>query len=122
MRLDHTAAGLFPIAPTPFLEVDDAEWERLFAVGDTSPGDGLLACLGTVRPVGERLGDGQAIKVVNQHLASIHLVAAAEVLALTARLGLDAAAVLALVESGAADAASSAGGKTAGGPTPSMLL
>lgn len=61
-----------------------------------------LSHLGTVRVVGEKLGDGQAIKVVNQHLCSIHIVAAAEALALSASLGLDPAAVLPLVESGAA--------------------
>ena len=48
------------------------------------------------------LGDGQAVKVVNQHLCSIHIVAAAEALELAGRLGLDPAAVLALVERGAA--------------------
>lgn len=62
----------------------------------------VLECFGTVREVGERLGDGQAIKVVNQHLCSVHIVAAAEALALADRLGLDPQAVLPLVEQGAA--------------------
>ncbi|MER7013864.1 NAD(P)-dependent oxidoreductase [Saccharopolyspora sp. NPDC000359] len=62
----------------------------------------VLECFGAVREVGERLGDGQAIKVVNQHLCSVHIVAAAEALALADRLGLDPQAVLSMVEQGAA--------------------
>ena len=62
----------------------------------------VLAPLGTVKVVGPSLGDGQAIKVVNQHLCAVHIVAAAEALALAESLGLDAAQVLPLVESGAA--------------------
>jgi 3-hydroxyisobutyrate dehydrogenase len=60
-----------------------------------------LAHLGTVRPVGA-LGKGQSIKVVNQHLCAVHIVAAAEALALAGDLGLDPAEVLPLLESGAA--------------------
>jgi 3-hydroxyisobutyrate dehydrogenase len=77
----------------------------IFASGDpvvideVSP---VLSTLGAVRVVGSRLGDGQSIKVVNQHLASIHIVAAAEALSLAASLGLDEAAVLDLVSPGAA--------------------
>lgn len=58
--------------------------------------------MGTPLHVGGRLGDGQAIKVVNQHLCSVHLVAAAEALNLARGLGLDPAAVLPLIEKGAA--------------------
>ncbi|MBS1906846.1 MAG: NAD(P)-dependent oxidoreductase [Actinobacteria bacterium] len=61
-----------------------------------------LAVLGTAKTVGAQLGDGQAIKVVNQHLCAVHIVAAAEALALAERLGLDPAAVLPLLEAGAA--------------------
>ncbi|HXH34783.1 MAG TPA: NAD-binding protein [Plantibacter sp.] len=61
-----------------------------------------LAALGTVKLVGEAIGDGQAIKVVNQHLCAVHIAAAAEALALASSLGLDPATVLPLVESGAA--------------------
>ncbi|WP_157154992.1 MULTISPECIES: NAD(P)-dependent oxidoreductase [unclassified Diaminobutyricimonas] len=77
----------------------------IFASGDpdliaeVSP---VLSVLGTVRIVGTRLGDGQSIKVVNQHLASVHIVAAAEALSLARSLGLDEAAVLDLVGPGAA--------------------
>ena len=55
-----------------------------------------------VRVTGDKLGDGQGIKVVNQHLCSVHIVAAAEALSLARALGLAPAAVLALVENGAA--------------------
>ncbi|QRX81938.1 NAD(P)-dependent oxidoreductase [Glaciimonas sp. PAMC28666] len=62
----------------------------------------VLRAMGTVRETGERLGDGQSIKVVNQHLCSVHIAAAAEALSLARSLGLDPAAVLGLVEKGAA--------------------
>ncbi|WP_158781680.1 NAD(P)-dependent oxidoreductase [Pantoea sp. BAV 3049] len=62
----------------------------------------VLRAMGTVRVVGSRIGDGQGIKVINQHLCSIHIVAAAEALNLAQALGLDQAAVLSLVEKGAA--------------------
>lgn len=62
----------------------------------------LLRPLGTARIVGTDLGQGQAIKVVNQHLCSVHIVAAAEALALGEALGLDKADVLDLVGGGAA--------------------
>lgn len=62
----------------------------------------VLDAMGSVRVTGKRLGDGQAIKVVNQHLCSVHIVAAAEALSLARSLGLDPAAVLGLVEEGAA--------------------
>jgi 3-hydroxyisobutyrate dehydrogenase-like beta-hydroxyacid dehydrogenase len=77
----------------------------LFASGpaaDIAAARPVLDPLGTVREVGGEVGAGQAIKVVNQHLCSIHIVAAAEALALAAALGLDQRQVLALVEQGAA--------------------
>ena len=58
--------------------------------------------LGTMRVVGGRIGDGQSVKIVNQHLCSIHIVAAAEALSLADSLGLDRASVLELVAGGAA--------------------
>ncbi|KAA5828382.1 NAD(P)-dependent oxidoreductase [Saccharopolyspora hirsuta] len=72
------------------------------ASADISAVRDVLECFGTVREVGEGLGEGQAIKVVNQHLCSVHIVAAAEALALADRLGLDRASVLSMVEQGAA--------------------
>ncbi|MEC5406461.1 NAD(P)-dependent oxidoreductase [Paraburkholderia sp. MPAMCS5] len=62
----------------------------------------VLDAMGSVRVTGASLGDGQAIKVVNQHLCSVHIVAAAEALSLARALGLDPGAVLELVEKGAA--------------------
>lgn len=77
----------------------------IFASGtdaDLAEAAAVLAPLGTVRTVGAELGQGQGIKVVNQHLCSVHIVAAAEALNLGERLGLDPAAVLDLVAGGAA--------------------
>jgi 3-hydroxyisobutyrate dehydrogenase-like beta-hydroxyacid dehydrogenase len=61
----------------------------------------VLRSMGEVRDAGADVGDGQAIKVVNQHLCSVHLVAAAEALSLARSLGLDPARVLDLVQKGA---------------------
>ena len=72
------------------------------AAGDVSDAMPILEAMGTVRLTGKRLGDGQSIKVVNQHLCSIHIVAAAEALSLARSLELDPAAVLELIENGAA--------------------
>ena len=77
----------------------------LFAAGDRADVDAVrpvLDALGTVHEVGPTIGDGQAIKVVNQHLCSVHIVAAAEALNLATTLGLDPGTVLGLVERGAA--------------------
>jgi 3-hydroxyisobutyrate dehydrogenase/putative dehydrogenase len=77
----------------------------IFASGEQTNIDAVrlvLDAMGSVRVTGSRLGDGQAIKVVNQHLCSVHIVAAAEALSLAKSLGLDPAAVLELVEKGAA--------------------
>lgn len=77
----------------------------IFAAGadeDVAAASALLDAMGSVRITGQKLGDGQSIKVVNQHLCSVHLAAAAEALNLARSLGLDQAAVLSLVEKGAA--------------------
>jgi 3-hydroxyisobutyrate dehydrogenase len=77
----------------------------LFASGsaaDIAAARPVLDALGVVREVGDEVGEGQAIKVVNQHLCAVHIVAAAEALALAGALGLDQAQVLSLVEQGAA--------------------
>ena len=72
------------------------------AASDLAAVADVLAPMGAVRTVGAEIGQGQAIKVVNQHLCSVHLVAAAEALALGASLGLEQADVLDLVAGGAA--------------------
>ncbi|MCZ2403788.1 NAD(P)-dependent oxidoreductase [Paenarthrobacter sp. Z7-10] len=56
----------------------------------------------TLTVVGERAGDGQALKTVNQLLCGIHIAAGAEALALADALGLDAARTLEALEAGAA--------------------
>ena len=60
----------------------------------------LLASTLTV--VGDRPGDGQALKTVNQLLCGVHIAAAAEALALADALGLDREKTLAALEAGAA--------------------
>ncbi|PLZ02946.1 nucleotide sugar dehydrogenase [Burkholderia sp. WAC0059] len=77
----------------------------IFAAGeaaDVEAVEPIFGTMGRVRVTGSQLGDGQSIKVVNQHLCSVHIVAAAEALNLARSLGLDPAAVLGLVEKGAA--------------------
>lgn len=76
----------------------------LFASGDPALLEELrplLAPMGTVRDCGPQVGRGQAMKAVNQLLASVHLVAAAEALAFAEALGLDAAEAFEAVSGGA---------------------
>lgn len=42
------------------------------ATDDIATVQAALECFGTVRVVGQALGQGQSIKVVNQHLCSVH--------------------------------------------------
>lgn len=56
----------------------------------------------TLTIVGDRPGDGQAMKTVNQLLCGVHVAAAAEALALADALGLDQQVALSALESGAA--------------------
>ncbi len=72
------------------------------AAEDVEAAKPVLEAMGHVRVTGTQIGEGQSIKVVNQHLCSVHLAAAAEALNLARSLGLDPAAVLSLVEQGAA--------------------
>jgi 3-hydroxyisobutyrate dehydrogenase len=62
----------------------------------------IAVVAGSVEPVGERLGDAQAMKIVNQLLCGIHIAAAAEALALADQLGLDPARALEILGKGAA--------------------
>ncbi|MBR8740762.1 NAD(P)-dependent oxidoreductase [Nocardiopsis sp. MG754419] len=76
----------------------------LFASGDpTAIADcsEVLSTMGTLRDCGAEPGRGQSYKVVNQLLCSVHIVAAAEALALAERLELDPAEVLDAVGGGA---------------------
>lgn len=77
----------------------------IFAAGDAqdiASVSAVLDAMGTCRIVGKNIGDGQSIKVINQHLCSVHIVAAAEALNLANQLGLDPKEVLPLIEKGAA--------------------
>lgn len=60
----------------------------------------MLSVLGTLCPVGERPGDGQSTKMVNQLCSSVHLAAAAEAVALAIRLGLDPAVTVDVLRGG----------------------
>jgi 3-hydroxyisobutyrate dehydrogenase/putative dehydrogenase len=76
----------------------------IFAAGkadDIERARSVLEPMGRVRIVGDRLGQGQSVKVINQHLCAVHLAAAGEALNLAEKLGLDKAAVLDLVKGGA---------------------
>ena len=77
----------------------------IFAAGsanDVAAAAPVLETMGTVQVTGDKLGEGQSIKVVNQHLCSVHIAAAAEALSLARSLGMDPSRVLPLVEKGAA--------------------
>lgn len=95
--IDAPVSGGIPRASTGDL--------LLFAAGataDLAAAEPVLAALGTARIVGAEVGEGQAMKVINQHLCAVHIAAAAEALALAERLGLDPGFVLEVVEPGAA--------------------
>jgi 3-hydroxyisobutyrate dehydrogenase/putative dehydrogenase len=63
----------------------------------------ILDRLGTaITHVSENVGDGQAVKLVNQLLAGVHIAAAAEAIGLAQALGLDERAVWEIVRHGAA--------------------
>ncbi|GAA2542154.1 NAD(P)-dependent oxidoreductase [Microbacterium mitrae] len=57
----------------------------------------------TLSIVGDKPGDGQALKTVNQLLCGVHIAAAAEALALADALGLDREKTLAALTAGAAN-------------------
>ena len=56
----------------------------------------------TLSVIGDKAGDGQAFKTVNQLLCGVHIAAGAEALALAEALGLDPAATLDTLAAGAA--------------------
>lgn len=78
----------------------------VLAGGDKELLEDVRPALGTLGSnivhCGERAGDGQAVKMVNQHLAGIHLAAAGEAIAFAEALGLDSRFVLETVKQGAA--------------------
>ena len=70
------------------------------AVADCRPA--LEAIASAVNVMGDRVGDGQTMKAVNQVLCGIHIQAAGEALALADALGLDPERVLGILGEGAA--------------------
>lgn len=105
-RLEASGAALVD-APLSGGPVRAGEGDLLIVVG-AEP-----AALETARPVleqlastlsivGERPGDGQALKTVNQLLCGVHIAAAAEALALADALGLDRERTLEALTAGAA--------------------
>jgi 3-hydroxyisobutyrate dehydrogenase len=62
----------------------------------------LQALASTLVVVGERAGDGQAMKIVNQLLCGVHIAAAAEALVLARALGIEPEAALEVLGGGAA--------------------
>jgi 3-hydroxyisobutyrate dehydrogenase-like beta-hydroxyacid dehydrogenase/uncharacterized protein YgbK (DUF1537 family) len=61
----------------------------------------LDALASTLTVVGERSGDGQLLKTINQLLAGVHIAAAAEAIALARGVGLDPAVVVSALAEGA---------------------
>ncbi|WP_433875700.1 NAD(P)-dependent oxidoreductase [Sinomonas atrocyanea] len=105
-RLAELGVGLVD-APLSGGPVRAGEGDLLIVVGAT-PADlekarPVLALLAsTLTVVGDKPGDGQALKTVNQLLCGVHIAAAAEALALADALGLDTAKTLEALGAGAA--------------------
>ena len=101
---DGTGIGVLDVPVTGGVSGAQAGTLTLFASGDPArlvelrP---LLETMGTLRDCGPAAGRGQATKAVNQLLASVHLVAAAEALAFAESLGLDPAETFEAVSGGA---------------------
>jgi len=94
-------------APVSGGPVRAGKGELLIVVGapteDLSAAMPVLEQLATrVEVVGERWGDGQLMKAVNQLLAGVHIAAAAEAIALAQAAGLDAESVVRVLSEGAA--------------------
>lgn len=73
---------------------DDAAWTAALPV--------MESLASTLKRMGNKAGDGQAMKTVNQLLCGVHIAAAGEAMALAGELGLDKAAVLETLMAGAA--------------------
>jgi 3-hydroxyisobutyrate dehydrogenase-like beta-hydroxyacid dehydrogenase len=96
--VDAPVTGGVARADTAELTVFAGAAEDAFAVVEPV----LRMMASRVARCGPNVGDGQAVKLVNQLLCSVHLAAAAEALAFASALGLDPRSVLAAVEHGAA--------------------
>ncbi|WP_427916049.1 NAD(P)-dependent oxidoreductase [Sinomonas halotolerans] len=105
-RLAERGIGLVD-APLSGGPVRAGEGDLLIVVGATPSDLGkarpvLELLASTLTVVGDRPGDGQALKTVNQLLCGVHIAAAAEALALADALGLDTAKTLEALGAGAA--------------------
>jgi 3-hydroxyisobutyrate dehydrogenase len=69
------------------------------ALADAGPVLDALASALTI--VGDKVGDGQMLKVINQLLAGVHIAAAAEAIALARGVGLDPDVVISALKEGA---------------------
>lgn len=74
----------------------------IMAAGASAQDRKLLAVLGEVVDVGDRPGQGQSMKMVNQVLCGVHIAAAAEALAVAEALGIDPGLALDTIRRGAA--------------------
>lgn len=104
-RLRAARAGVVDAPVTGGVAGAEAGTLLLFVSGaavDIERARPVLESLGTPEVVGGHVGDGQVMKIVNQLLCSVHLVAAAEALALAGRLGLNSERALELLTRGGA--------------------
>lgn len=103
------AAGLHLVdAPVSGGPVRAGNGSLLITVGATDEAFAKVAPVlevlaGTLKRMGPRPGDGQAMKTVNQLLCGVHIAAGAEALALARALGLDPVAALETLGAGAAE-------------------
>ncbi|WP_243229855.1 NAD(P)-dependent oxidoreductase [Microbacterium sp. CIAB417] len=106
-RLAERGAHLVD-APLSGGPVRAGEGDLLIVVGATPDALGIARPIldqlaSTLSVVGERPGDGQALKTVNQLLCGVHIAAAGEALALADALGLDREKTLEALTAGAAN-------------------
>ena len=107
VRLDANGLHLVD-APVSGGPVRAGNGTLLITVGATDEAFALVTPVlevlaGTLKRMGPRPGDGQAMKTVNQLLCGVHIAAGAEALALARALGLDPAAALETLGAGAAE-------------------
>ncbi|HET6393126.1 MAG TPA: NAD(P)-dependent oxidoreductase [Blastococcus sp.] len=101
--LERAGAGVIDAPVTGGVPGAENGRLRFLAAGNRLTVDSFLplfSVLGTVSVVSEELGDGQAVKLVNQLCSSVHLAAAAEALAFAVRLGLDPVATATAIAGG----------------------
>ncbi|WP_417328892.1 L-threonate dehydrogenase [Halomonas cupida] len=85
MLLDAPISGGAARAACGQLSVMASGRPEAFAMAEPA----LEAMAGTVHRLGDAPGAGSSVKLVNQHLAGVHIAAAAEAMALGIRMGID---------------------------------